>query len=154
MSDQRLLDQLEEQFPWLKTADTENGEYEQVSGADTVQALNDWHAKLTAEGLDAPKGEREHARFGDFIKVARELYGIEGECEIDDNATISVVEGEGAYVAAWVHVGADNFCRTCHEPYMSAGAFFDGECRTCADKTEAKQLEQEENAGTDTDSKS
>ncbi len=39
-----------------------------------------------------------------FVEAARELYEQEGEIEIDDNATISRGDDDGAYVQAWVWV--------------------------------------------------
>jgi hypothetical protein len=45
--------------------------------------------------------------------LARELYGHEGEIEIDDTATVSLSEDhgtdgpQGAYVQAWVYVPFD-----------------------------------------------
>jgi len=39
--------------------------------------------------------------------AARFLYESEGAIEIDDNATVSISDDNGAYVAAWVWVRVD-----------------------------------------------
>ncbi len=43
-----------------------------------------------------------------YVTLAQEQYGCDGECEIDDNATVSLSEDQdgilGAYVHAWVFV--------------------------------------------------
>lgn len=144
MSDQRLIGQLETQFPWLNQDDV------QVSGADVVQSLIDWHFNLKQECIEPPEGEREYATDDDFIGVARGLHEVEGEVEIEDPGCISLSDDGGAYVMAFVFVPGDNFCRTCRKPFDEGGDGYDGECPSCADKTANK----EEHAGTDTDSKS
>lgn len=39
-----------------------------------------------------------------YVKAARRIYTNEGTIEIDDKPSVSVGEGCGAYVAAWVWV--------------------------------------------------
>jgi hypothetical protein len=39
-----------------------------------------------------------------FRRRARELYQEAGEIEVDDGAPVSIGEGAGAYVQAWVWV--------------------------------------------------
>ena len=39
-----------------------------------------------------------------YIEAARHRHEIEGECEIDENAVVSVSDNGGAYVQAWVWV--------------------------------------------------
>lgn len=41
-----------------------------------------------------------------YRRQARALYAVPGECEIDDNAEVSLSE-TGAFVQAWLWVGAD-----------------------------------------------
>lgn len=44
----------------------------------------------------------------EFVAAAKKLYHREGELEVDDGARVSVDNrSEGAYVQAWVWVGAD-----------------------------------------------
>ncbi len=65
----------------------------------------------------------------------------DGELEIDDGAKVSVSDDDGAYVQVWVWVsdevaGLDPKCRTCGNRYSDGGDGFDGECPSCADKSE------------------
>jgi hypothetical protein len=39
-----------------------------------------------------------------YINAARTIHGCDGECEIDEGATVSYSSDGGAYVAAWVWV--------------------------------------------------
>ena len=39
-----------------------------------------------------------------FRSRARELYHEDGEIEVDGDASVSIADDEGAYVAAWVWV--------------------------------------------------
>ena len=39
---------------------------------------------------------------------AREIYQVEGECEIDDAAEVSISDSGGAYVQAWVWVSDED----------------------------------------------
>lgn len=52
---------------------------------------------------------------GQYRSAARALHYREGELEIDDNAQVSICDDEdgiqGAYVAAWIWVGADDLQR-------------------------------------------
>jgi hypothetical protein len=64
---------------------------------------------------------------------AKRLYVHEGTLEIDSGAIVSRSDDGGAYVAAWVWVG--DLCRTCLL-VKPDGEGYDGECETCADKTE------------------
>ena len=43
-----------------------------------------------------------------YVNEARKEYEREGECEIDDGATVSHSEDGGAYVAAWVWIYGPN----------------------------------------------
>ena len=44
---------------------------------------------------------------GWFRRRARELYQDSGEIEVDDGAPVSIGEGAGAYVQAWVWVDSE-----------------------------------------------
>jgi hypothetical protein len=55
------------------------------------------------------------------------------------------------WVAGRVDADPDEYCRTCSEPYDGHGDGYDGECPSCADKTEAKRLEEEGGCGDDDD---
>lgn len=43
-------------------------------------------------------------RNSQIMRLAREQYHVDGECEIDDGAKISEGDDNGAYVQAWVWV--------------------------------------------------
>lgn len=73
------------------------------------------------------------------------------ELEIDDDAVVSEGSDPGAWVHAWIWITNskagitdddgdedENTCRTCGEPYEEGGDGFDGECPSCADKTDQK----------------
>lgn len=54
--------------------------------------------------IQEPQTNKLDQRYRD---AANDLYGKDGEIEIDDNATISYGDDNGAYVAAWVWVYKD-----------------------------------------------
>jgi hypothetical protein len=68
--------QLEARFPWL-------GGDEEVSGADVVQALQDWYSELEENPEEAP-----------YRKYALERVDEEGVLEVDPDATVSVSGGQ------------------------------------------------------------
>lgn len=47
----------------------------------------------------------------EYIEKAKELYAIPGELDVDDDAEVSVTE-DGAWVAAWVFIGNEDFDST------------------------------------------
>lgn len=55
----------------------------------------------------------------DTVERARDEHQREGECEIDEDATVSRGNDGGAYVQAWVGV-ADPSCMTCGEAKRTA----------------------------------
>jgi hypothetical protein len=50
-----------------------------------------------------------------YIEAARDQYGEEGACEIDDNAVVSHGSDPGAYVQAWVWVEETGTLRAARE---------------------------------------
>ena len=50
------------------------------------------------------KRAREKAIKAAYVAAADELHGRDGECEVDDNAKVSMGADPGAYVQAWVWV--------------------------------------------------
>jgi len=42
-----------------------------------------------------------------FVKEAKERFSLEGELEVDDDAAVSMGDGDGAYVQAWVWVSKE-----------------------------------------------
>ena len=60
------------------------------------------------KAADVPAGETEHpqcsAHAEKYIRAAQEIWQDFGGVEIDDNATISEGDPDGAYVQAWVWV--------------------------------------------------
>jgi hypothetical protein len=53
-----------------------------------------------------------------FRRRARELYHEAGEIEVDDGARVSLGEGTGAYVQAWVWVDSEE---TAAQPTTASG---------------------------------
>ena len=40
----------------------------------------------------------------DYVVAAKDMYHVDGELEVDDNAPVSMGEDPGAYVAVWVWI--------------------------------------------------
>ena len=89
-------------------------------------AIHDWHSDQPTEEM------RER-----IVTAAQELDTLsEGECEVDDDAIVSMGDENGCYVAAWVWTpfkgirGLDKECPNCeevHEQPVTA----DWECDSC-----------------------
>lgn len=56
---------------------------------------------------DGTKGDTSPATEA-YRSKAREMYQVEGECEIDDAAEVSISDSGGAYVQAWVWVSDED----------------------------------------------
>ena len=79
-----------------------------ADAVERVEAKDDLNSALTkvedhTEGSRSPKASRQDAR---YRAAAKAQYQREGEIEIDDNAVVSYGSDPGAYVQAWVWVGA------------------------------------------------
>ena len=108
---------------------------EAALGLLTVKQAVDLRARLkatVAETIDP-----ENQRIIDAYRAG--LVVEDGECEMDDDAEVSIGEDDGAYVMTWTWVTSEEagLCVTCRASYDGAGDGFDGECPDCADKTEA-----------------
>ena len=51
--------------------------------------------------------QNEPARFAAYRKVAKEMYQVDGEVEVDDDAVVSEGDENGAYVEAWAWVNKE-----------------------------------------------
>lgn len=67
-------------------------------------ALSEFAERAAADEKDADDDDRAPA----FVAAARRLHTVEGECEIDDDAKVSISSDGGAYVQAWVWVDDDD----------------------------------------------
>ena len=56
---------------------------------------------------DGTRGDNSPATEA-YRSKAREIYQVEGECEIDDAAEVSISDSGGAYVQAWVWVSDED----------------------------------------------
>lgn len=127
------LAMLKKWFPWL-------GDDESVDGADVVQRLNEWFGSVggtTAAPKEATEEDPSHAI---YRAAAEKKWSQDGECEVDEGATVSPSDDAGAYIQAWVWVsdedaGIKTKCRTCKEE-IENGDGFDGECGSCVEKGE------------------
>ncbi len=103
-----------------------------IAGATEVAA------KISEQCMEGPYD-------GLYVSAAREHWASDN-IEIDDDPRVSLGADPGAWVHAWVWVKDDEAgvqteddhdkCRTCGESYEDGGDGYDGECPTCADKTD------------------
>ncbi len=97
-----------------------------------------------AESLEAAADPAEPTAIEQaFIDAAQDKYDREGEIEIDDEATVSISDDNGAYVQAWVFVrDTDTDLPCCEE---CACRLEDGKCPECGEEAD----EEDEEAGGD-----
>lgn len=124
----------------LNLFDTLCAEYE----GPQKQGVSDLRQSV-AKYIASTQGEDD----GVWVWRADELYGIEGEIEIDEDGAVSHSD-EGAYVMAWVWVSNDDMdaCTECGaifgtSEYGPVGDGYDGLCPSCADKAEEKDDDDE-----------
>ena len=117
---------------------------------DALEYLMSGSGHPEAEALLKAINERTERGPNDaaYIGAAREVFATD-DLEIDDDPNVSLGGDPGAWVHAWVWVSDEdagiqtededeNICRTCSETYAEGGDGYDGECPSCADKTDQK----------------
>jgi hypothetical protein len=63
---------------------------------------------MSSESINSGEPADSEGKSDDWYRErAKELYGVDGEIEVDSNARISRGDDPGAYVEAWVWVSED-----------------------------------------------
>lgn len=68
-----------------------------------------------------------------YRTAVKELHNIDGECEIDDGAVVSISDDGGAYIQAWLWISDEeaNICWCCRKPIPEGCEVVEGQCSKC-----------------------